>query len=129
MLFRSEDHPLSIETFKSLADIANEPFILPMRKEGLGYVEYVEKMCQEYGFTPHIVHESPNAASVLRMVEAGLGISLMGKSALKGVHLHVKTIELDKVPYKVEMRLAWLRERETELTGYMNLMNDYLPST
>jgi DNA-binding transcriptional LysR family regulator len=122
------DHPLSIDTFSSLADVAHEPFILPTRKEGMGYVESVEKMCQAYGFTPHIEHESPNAASVLRMVEAGLGISIMGKSALNGVLLDVKTIELEDVPFKLDMRLSWLREREKELESFLKLMEQYLPS-
>jgi DNA-binding transcriptional LysR family regulator len=119
-------HRLSKKTFTSLADCADEDWVLPPQKEGFGYVEIVYRIFQNHGFLPKVVHESPNASSVLRLVEAGLGLNIMGKSALTGVQLDIKHIELTDIPEKIEMRLVWLKEREPELKKTIEIFSKYL---
>ncbi len=119
-------HRLSKKTFTSLAACADEDWVLPPQKEGFGYVEIVYRIFQNHGFLPKVVHESPNASSVLRLVEAGLGLNIMGKSALTGVQLDIKHIELTDIPEKIEMRLVWLKEREPELKKTIEIFSKYL---
>jgi DNA-binding transcriptional LysR family regulator len=60
------------------------------------------------------------------MVEAGLGITMMGKSTIKGFDLNLKTIELKKVGKQLDMKLVWKTERESELKPFLDFLKQYL---
>ncbi len=118
-----ENHPVSAESFTDLSVFAHDSFILPPLIEGIGYVESIQALCQQYGFLPVIGYESPNSSTVLRLVEAGMGISIEPMSTLRGRNLHIKTIELTDVAQKAEMRMLWLTERTAELTPFFTLVD------
>jgi hypothetical protein len=58
---------------------------------------------------------------VLRLVEAGLGISIEPISSVRGINMNIKLMELKSLPQKVEMALFWLREREEELSRFITM--------
>lgn len=118
-----QDHWLSNENFKSLAQLADENFILPSRSESSGYVESIEALCQNHGFIPKVAYQSGNTNTVLRLVEAGVGVSIEPKSALSGQNMHVKHIEMTNISTKSEMRMVWLRGREKELSRFFDIVN------
>ena len=89
-------------------------------------MELLDRIFQRHGFLPKVVYESPNSSSVLRLVSAGLGITLISKSSLNNLNLNIKYIEMDKLTEKVEMRLVWLKERDTELSQYRTVMMEFL---
>jgi LysR family transcriptional regulator, benzoate and cis,cis-muconate-responsive activator of ben and cat genes len=126
VLFMSENHPLSKKANLTVADFADVDWITPPQQVGMGYVETIQRICQSFGFSPRIAYESPNAASALRLVEAGLGVTMMGKSTTNGIALAVKHIELVDIPQKVQMNLVWLREREAELKPMLTLLEKFL---
>lgn len=115
------DHPLAKKKFADLSVLKNETFILPQLSSGVGYVETILQICQDYGFKPKVAHESAHSIGVLRLVEAGLGISIEPVSSLRGVDMRIKPIELKYIPQKVEMTLFWLREREEELSRFIGM--------
>ena len=51
----------------------------------------------------------------------GLGVTIIARSAIKGVNLNIRYVELKDIPTKVEMRLVWLKERSEELKEYIDL--------
>ncbi len=118
-----QNHWLNNENFISLAQIANENFILPPRNESSGYVESIEAMCQVHGFIPKVIYQSGNSNTVLRLVEAGVGVSIEPKSALSGQNMNVRFIELSDISTKSEMRMVWLNGREKELTRFFEIVN------
>lgn len=118
-----QSHWLSNENFDSLAQLAHENFILPSRSESSGYVESIEALCQNYGFIPKVAYQSGNTNTVLRLVEAGVGVSIEPKSALSGQNMNVKHIELSGIAAKSEMRMVWLRGREKELNRFFDIVN------
>jgi len=59
---------------------------------------------------------------VLRLVEAGMGISIEPASTLRGQSLRIKTIDLSNSPIKAEMRMLWLTERTAELQPFFDLV-------
>ncbi|MCK0159640.1 LysR family transcriptional regulator [Allomuricauda sp. F6463D] len=126
LLILPEDHRLNTSNFKDLADCKNEKWVLNPQTEGVGYMEEILKIIGNYGYSPKIVHRSPNTSTVLRMVSAGLGITMMGKSTLKGFSLDLKSIELSDLPYQLDMKLVWKTERENELESYLNFLKHYL---
>lgn len=118
-----ESHPVSADTFTDLSVFARDAFILPPLAEGIGYVESIQALCQLAGFLPQIAYESAYSGTVLRLVEAGMGISIEPVSTLRGQDLRIKTIELTNLPQKAEMRMLWLTERTAELAPFFALVD------
>lgn len=121
-----ENHPVEVATFTDLSVFAHDAFILPPLSEGNGYVESIQALCQSYGFLPNIAYESAYSGTVLRLVEAGMGISIEPASTLRGQNLNIKTIELTDVPQKAEMRMLWLTDRTQELMPFFDLVDRIL---
>ncbi|MCU0445089.1 MAG: LysR family transcriptional regulator [Microscillaceae bacterium] len=124
VLLLPENHHLNQNNFESLAQVAQENFIIPPKSESRGYVETIEAMCQAAGFLPQVAQQSGHSMTVLRLVEAGMGVSIEPKSSLKHLNLRIKSIELNKIPQKVEMKLLWLRERTRDLEKYLKIMDE-----
>ncbi|MDP4256554.1 MAG: LysR substrate-binding domain-containing protein, partial [Bacteroidota bacterium] len=82
-----EHHPMLRKKFKGLSAFANETFILPHQIEGSDYVYMVESICLDAGFFPNVVHHTSSVSSALRLVEAGLGITIEPKASLSGQQL------------------------------------------
>jgi DNA-binding transcriptional LysR family regulator len=104
-------HPLS----------KKETFILPQLSTGVGYVETILQIFQGFGFKPKVAHESAHSIGVLRLVEAGLGISIEPMSSVRGANMNIKLIELKELPQKVQMILFWLHTREEELNRFIRM--------
>jgi DNA-binding transcriptional LysR family regulator len=114
-------HPLSNKKLTDLSVLKNETFILPQLSTGVGYVEAIWQICQGFGFKPKVAHESAHSTGVLRLVEAGLGISIEPLSSVRSTNMNIKVIELKNLAQKVSMILFWLREREEELTRFIKM--------
>ncbi|HMI60692.1 MAG TPA: LysR substrate-binding domain-containing protein [Puia sp.] len=120
-LLLPNNHPLLKSKFTDLSVLKSETFILPQVSTGIGYVEKILQICHAYGFKPKVAHESAHSMGVLRLVEAGLGISIEPISSVRGVNMNIKLIELKNIPQRVEMVLFWLREREGELSRFITM--------
>jgi DNA-binding transcriptional LysR family regulator len=114
-------HPLSKKKLTDLSVLKKETFILPQLSTGAGYVETILQIFQGFGFKPKVAHESAHSIAVLRLVEAGLGISIEPMSSVRGANMNIKMIELKNLPQKVVMTLFWLHEREKELNRFIEM--------
>jgi len=115
------NHPLADKKITDLSVLKDETFVLPQLSTGVGYVEAILQLCQGFGFKPKVAHESAHAMGVLRLVEAGLGISIEPISAVRGAEMNIKLIELKNLSQKAAMVLFWLREREEELSRFIEM--------
>jgi len=79
------------------------------------------QICQDAGFKPKVAHESAHSIAVLRLVEAGLGISIEPISSVRGANMNIKLIELKNLPQKATMTLFWLRDRDEELARFVKM--------
>lgn len=73
-----EDHPLAKKDMVTLEELAPEPFIL--LEEG-HYYEPLESF-RSVGFTPNIKYTIHDDYSIMTMVEAGLGVSILAELIL-----------------------------------------------
>jgi DNA-binding transcriptional LysR family regulator len=64
----------------SLADLANDAFILYRRPAGPGLYDAILAACWGAGFSPTIVQEAPRLTATLSLVAAGLGVSIVPAS-------------------------------------------------
>lgn len=118
------NHPIDQSNFESLSQFANESFILPPRTEGTLYVGTIESMCIDAGFVPHIIHETSYANTGIRLVEAGIGITIEPVSGLAG-YSGIKFIELKNVIQKAELTMLWLPDLEDEFPKVFTLLNQF----
>jgi DNA-binding transcriptional LysR family regulator len=106
-LILPENHWITNENFTSLAQVKHEHFVLPPRHLGSTYYDLLVRMCEREGFLPNVVHESIHGATILRLVEYNLGISIMPISYRLSTAMRVKFIELTNIPERTQLSMAW----------------------
>lgn len=98
------------DKFKNDAELAtfikNKPFIFFNKEYAPHYHDSLIEICNRLGFSPNIVHEANNVHSILQLVEAGLGISILPLSA-KNENFKIDFIPLNEMPVKTEVVLAY----------------------
>lgn len=112
---------ISSQKKERLKELSKADWILPALEDSQGYNEILYRLFHKNGFWPKVVFESPNASTNLRLVSEGLGVTIIGKSAIKNVKLNIKHFEITEASPKVEMRFVWLNERKEELKKYCEL--------
>ena len=70
-------HPLAKERAVKLEKLAGEPFILFPRLAAPSAFDQIIATCHRAGFSPHILLEPNTLATVITLVESGLGVSLV----------------------------------------------------
>lgn len=75
-----KDHPLSKRSELTLADLANESFILWPMVEGRSFHLQVIRLCAKAGFVPTITQEAHGMHAVLSLVSVGGGVSVIPQS-------------------------------------------------
>jgi DNA-binding transcriptional LysR family regulator len=83
------NHPLGREAELPLRLLAKEPFIMIPRQRGPGFFDFIIALCQQEGFSPHVVLEASQFHTVVGLVAAGIGIAVlpasMQRSRMEGV--------------------------------------------
>ena len=70
------DHPCAAQPSMSVAALAGTPFVYPPRAAGARAFEKPLALCEEHGFRPRVAHEASHWLTILRLVGAGLGVSI-----------------------------------------------------
>lgn len=71
------DHPLSRKRSVAIAALADQDFVLYPRPIGAGLYDAIQSACQRAGFSPRVIQEAPQMASIVSLVAAGVGISIV----------------------------------------------------
>ncbi|MET4081699.1 DNA-binding transcriptional LysR family regulator [Pedobacter sp. UYP30] len=98
--------------FQNQAELAkvlkNCPFIFFSKDFAPHYNQKLMEICQRMGFTPDITHEANNIHSILQLVEANLGVSILPLTLKKQyATMKLSFIELDHIPVHTEVVLAY----------------------
>lgn len=90
------------------AFLKRSPFIFFNKGFAAHYNEKLIEICERMGFKPDIVHEANNVHSILQLIEAGLGVSILPSSLKKQYeHLNLAFIKLYNIPVETEVVLAY----------------------
>src|SRR6478735_266687 len=93
-----------------LRSVAAEPFIIIARSRSASFYDHALSVCAAAGFAPRIVQEASELYTVLSLVRAGLGVSLVPRSAalmrLRGVRFR----ELTTPKAAWNIAVAWHRD-------------------
>lgn len=77
------DHPLASRSAVSLAELAPEPFLLYPSRPRPSYGDHVRALFQARGLAPSVTQEVNEVQTVLGLVAAGVGVSLVPRSVQK----------------------------------------------
>ncbi len=110
-----EDHPLARHEEVAVSLLADEPFVLQSSNRGGGYYVQLMKLCLASGFSPNVIQEVTEMHTIVSLVAAGMGVSL--------VPLSTRNLRSQGVVYRVlegtttltEMAVAWLRNSRSAL--------------
>nr|WP_047165429.1 LysR substrate-binding domain-containing protein [Sphingomonas sp. Y57] len=72
-----------------IADLRDEPLVLYGPPNGTGFTEHFFALCEEAGFVPRIAHEARSLATLLGLVSAGFGPTIIAQSMAR---LHVDNV-------------------------------------
>jgi DNA-binding transcriptional LysR family regulator len=72
-------HPLAGRAAVPVSALAQEPFVLPPRRI-TGLYEDVVGVCRAAGFSPQVVQEAGEMQTIVNLVSAGIGVSLVPES-------------------------------------------------
>ena len=77
-------HPLALSPQPlAMSALANESFILFPRGLGCGLFEHVTVLASRAGFAPHVRQEAREGATIVGLVAAGMGISILPETYMK----------------------------------------------
>ncbi|GAB7535086.1 LysR family transcriptional regulator [Burkholderia sp. 3C] len=97
----------------ALEALADEAFVLVPGPAGATLYAEIVDACRRAGFAPRLAQEAPQISSVINLVAAGLGLSIV-PAAFEQVRVQgVRYLDIDGVPAVARLALA-TRERERE---------------
>ncbi|SCW37682.1 DNA-binding transcriptional regulator, LysR family [Rhizobium mongolense subsp. loessense] len=115
------NHPLAKSERLSLALLSNEPFILFPRLVGLSLFDDVVLACRKAGFELTVAQEAPQISSVVNLVAAELGVSIVPASIAQIRLDGVAYRQIDGPPAVARLALAVLKTQRSPVTE--NLMS------
>jgi DNA-binding transcriptional LysR family regulator len=120
-----EGHRLEAWERVPVTTLADEPHIFIPRQRAPVYHDLVMRFCRDMGFTVRVRHEADHPHTVLSLVAAGLGISLVPASsvAIERPGLHHRP--LDPAGPPLELAVAWPRHQQSAvLRTFLDIVRD-----
>jgi DNA-binding transcriptional LysR family regulator len=82
VVFLPDSHPLAHQSEPiSIKALSDEPFIFYPRQVGSVLYDQIIALCQQAGFSPNVVQEVFPQHTILGLVSAGIGVTLLHASA------------------------------------------------
>ncbi len=122
VLVLPSSHPLAKRRSLMLADLASERFVLFPRAVGPRLHDAITAACRTAGFGPMLGQEVPQIPSIINMVAAGGGVSIVPTS-LSSIRVDgVVFIPIEGAGPTARLALAWRRDaRSTTLANFLAL--------
>ncbi len=87
-----EQHPLAAQATIELAGLATESFIMYPATAGTSIYRQILSLCLQAGFTPKVVQQAAEASTMIGLVAAGIGLTILPAAFAR--------IQLDGVCYR-----------------------------
>ncbi|MBB5645435.1 LysR family transcriptional regulator [Pedobacter cryoconitis] len=113
------DHPMSAQDFKHIGELKDEYFILFPNDQSQLYYQQIINLCADQGFTPKLSHRSIHAPTIFKLVENGMGLSIIPTSLATPGNQGVKFIELKNIPQQTELYAVWKKINDNPALPYL----------
>ncbi|MGO9122675.1 MAG: LysR family transcriptional regulator [Desulfomonilaceae bacterium] len=118
-------HALASRTSIPLQMLAPEGFVMFSRQQGTTFHDQVVSLCHQAGFSPNVVQEAVQIPTVLGLVSAGMGITLVPASIRKLQFAGVLYRDLAQVDRITELAMAYRRDDESPvLSAFLNVTRE-----
>ncbi|MDH1264874.1 LysR family transcriptional regulator [Pseudomonas sp. GD03944] len=119
------DHPLAGDEDRglALAELADEPFVFFPRSYGTGLYGQLLGLARQAGFSPRVTQEAHEALTIIGLVAAGLGVSVLPSS--------FRRVRIDGVVFRTLLdadatTAVWLVKRRQERSPLAQAFIDLL---
>lgn len=99
----------------TLKSISGQPFITIAREVSTTYYDHCIRMCGSAGFSPRVMQEAKDMFTLLNLVRAGIGVSLVPSSARQMRVKGVKFGDLRGREAEWDVGVAWNKAHESAL--------------
>jgi DNA-binding transcriptional LysR family regulator len=106
-----------------LKRLASEAFVQFHRKGAPGLFDEVISSCRRAGFSPRVVNEPNFMATVMTLVESGLGVSLIPRCvrSLNRPHVAIRPITPKSAP--IPLNAVWRKHyKNPVLTAFLDIV-------
>ena len=118
-------HALVSRTSIPLEMLAREDFVMFSRQQGTTFYDQAVSLCHQAGFSPKVVQEAVHIPTVLGLVSAGMGVTLVTASIQKLQLAGVVYRILAQVDRTTELAVAWRRDDESPvLLAFLNVTRE-----
>jgi DNA-binding transcriptional LysR family regulator len=104
-------HRLAGRRRVSIADLREDSFVV--YPAGMVLHDQIQRLVQAVGFFPRISQETPHITSILELVSAGLGVSILPQSAASFAPAQVRFIACDAAE-TADVALVWRKAESSE---------------
>jgi DNA-binding transcriptional LysR family regulator len=116
------DHPLGKRRVVPLAALRGQPLVLFPRYLAPAFHDVVTGMCRRAGFSPEVCQESADYQTMLSLVAAGLGVTIVPESVRNLGRLGVKFRPLSGSKVMAELALLYRPARLSQaLEGFIRI--------
>lgn len=100
-------HPLANRKAIRAVELREEPFVLfPMEASSRAYQKWMS-VCESTGFRPNVVQEAPHWLTILRLVGAGMGVTIAPSCVQQIASSNVVCRPLKGTTVRSDIELAW----------------------
>src|SRR2546427_10226243 len=122
-------HALAKKKIVHLKTLAGEPFVQFHRIGAPSLFDEAIGVCRRAGFSPRIVNEPNSMATVMTLVESGLGVSLIPYCVrtLSRPHVAIRSISPRSLP--IPLCATWLRSADNPaLAAFVEILRTAKPA-
>ncbi len=121
-------HRLARKKSIAIPSLRGEPFVLFSRSCGEGAWAKTVGMCEQHGFLPKIVQEGPHWLTLLRLVGAGIGVTLAPKCVGEIATGNVACLSIQNSIARSNIELAHRDDVKCPIThGFLRLARGEFP--
>ncbi len=106
--------PRGMSYRKGLSDLRNEPFVVISRSSSVSFFDHLVQTCRAAGFSPRIAQEVNELLTVLFLVQAGAGVSLVPSSASRMRVPNVRLLDTHLAEAKWKIGLTWRKRDQSD---------------
>lgn len=113
------DHAVTKETFSHVGQFKDENFILFPNEQSQLYYQQIIDLCADQGFMPKVAHRSIHAPTIFRLVENGMGLSIIPTSLATTENPNICFIELKDIPQQTALYAVWKETNTNPALPYL----------
>lgn len=106
------DHPLAAQPAVTLGELAKEPFVFFDPHVGTGLYDDILGLLRRYGLVPRIAQEVGEAMTIIGLVAAGLGVSILPASFCRVQLSEMRWLPIAEADAVSQMWLVWSKHHE-----------------